>query len=183
MENKIPRKSSLDKNMPPVLGWNRLKPLPEKFTAYPDPNWKQRTNLEKGRNRLIIVEPKMDNLILDGRPTVVDLFSGCGGFSLGFIKAGWRIIASVEWEYWAHITYCNNIPHIQEAPLHVYSCDIHNISGREILMNAGIKEIDCVIGSPPCQGFSWAGKRDCSLFKMQHIHLERTSNKRKIYPG
>ena len=80
-------------------------------------------------------------LFYDGRPTVIDLFSGCGGFSLGFIKAGWRVIASIEWDYWAHITYCNNIPHMQQAPLHVYSCDIRNLSGREILMNAGIKEV------------------------------------------
>ena len=49
---------------------------------------------------------------------------------------------------------------MQEAPLHVYSCDIKKLTGREILMNAGIKEIDCVIGSPPCQGFSMAGKRE-----------------------
>ena len=154
MENKIPRRASLDKNMPPVIGWDRLIPLPERFTAYPDPNWKQK------KKRLIIVEPKMDKLIPDGRPVVVDLYSGCGGFSLGFIKAGWRVIASVEWEYWAHITYCNNIPHMQEAPLHVYSCDIKKLTGREIIMNAGIKEIDCVIGSPPCQGFSMAGKRE-----------------------
>ncbi len=151
---KIPRKSTLEKYMPPVLGWDRLKPLPNRFTVYPDPYWKSR------EKRLIIIEPKMDKLIPDGRPTVIDLFSGCGGLSCGFVEAGYRVIASVEWEYWAHVTYCNNIPHRQQAPLHVYSCDIRNLSGREILMNAGVKEVDCVIGSPPCQGFSMAGKRE-----------------------
>lgn len=153
MENKIPRRASLDKFMPPVLGWDRLKPLPERFTTHPDPKWQRR------KNRLMIVEPQFDPLIPDGRPTVIDLFSGCGGFSLGFIKAGWRVIASVEWDYWAHVTYCHNIPHMQGAPIQCYNVDIHNLTGREILVNAGIKEVDCVIGGPPCQSFSISGKR------------------------
>ncbi len=149
----IPKKYVLDRNMPPVLGWDRLEPLPERFTAYPDPKWRNR------KRRLMIINPEMEELIPDGRPTVIDLFAGCGGFSLGFIKAGFRVIASVEWDYWAHVTYCSNIPHMQQSPLHVYSCDIKKLHGREILMNAGITEVDCVIGGPPCQGFSWVGKR------------------------
>ncbi len=153
-ENRIPQIASLERNMPPVLGWDRLKPLPEQFTAYPDHNWRYK------ENRRILINPYMEKIIPDGRPVVVDLFTGCGGFSLGFIKAGWRIIASVEWEYWAHVTYCNNIPHMQDAPLHVYSCDIKKLTGREILMNAGISKVDAIIGSPPCQGFSMAGKRE-----------------------
>lgn len=148
------RKHVLQKHMPPVLGWDRLKQLPEKFTAIPDPTY--RTTKE----RRMIVNYEMEHLIPDGRPTVIDLFSGAGGFSCGFVQAGWRVIASVEWDYWAHITYCCNIPHIQKAPLHAYSCDIHDLTGREILMNAGLTEVDCVIGSPPCQGFSCMGKRE-----------------------
>lgn len=154
MENKVPRSSTLEKYMPPVLCWNRLKPLPEKFTAHPDPYWR---HLKKRR---MIVSPVMEKLIYDGRPTVIDLFSGCGGFSLGFVKAGFRVIASVEWDYWAHVTYCNNIPHIQGAPLHAYSCDIKDLTGREILLNAGVKEVDAIIGGPPCQSFSLVGKRE-----------------------
>jgi len=96
----------------------------------------------------------MEQLYLDGRPTVVDLFAGCGGASLGFVKAGWRVIASVELDYWAHVTYAVNIPSYQEAPLHCYTKDIHEITGFEILYNAGINEVDCVIGGPPCQSFS-----------------------------
>ena len=156
---KMRREKYLDKYMPPVLGWNRLKDFPKRFTAYPDPYWKKRTSIKKGRGRLIIIDPKMEHLLMDGRPTVVDLFSGAGGFSLGFIKAGWRVIASVESDHSCHVTYCNNIPHIQEAPLHCYHDDIRNITGREILFNAGIEKVDCIIGGPPCPSFSMAGKR------------------------
>ncbi len=151
---KILRRASLKKYMPPVLGWDRLTPLPEQFTALPDPDWESRDK------RMMIVNPEMEKLIMDGRPTVIDLFSGCGGFSLGFIEAGWRVIASVEWMYWAHVTYCCNIPHRQEAPLHCYSCDIRKLSGREILANAGVTEVDAIIGGPPCQSFSTCGKRE-----------------------
>lgn len=149
---KVPRRASLDKYMPPVLGWDRLRPLPSKFTALPD--------CKKRKRRMMIINPLMEPLIPDGRPTVIDLFSGCGGFSLGFILAGFRVIAAVDFDFWSHITYCNNIPHIQEAPLHMYFMDIHNLTGREILHNAGVKEVDCVVGSPPCQGFSQIGKRE-----------------------
>lgn len=148
------QKASLKKYMPPVLGWNRCIPLPDKFTALPDPYWKTR------KKRIMIINPKIEPLILDGRPTVIDLFSGAGGFSCGFVEAGYRIIASVEFEYWSHVTYCSNIPHLQQAPLHAYSCDIRNLSGREILLNAGISEVDCIIGGPPCQSFSTSGKRE-----------------------
>ena len=152
---KVPRRSALEKYMPKVLGWDRSIPLPEKFTAWPDPYWKKR------EDRLIIVEDNMSELnnnIL--RPTVIDLFSGCGGFSCGFVKAGFRVVASVEYAYWPHITYCSNIPHLQQYPLHAYTCDIKDLTGREILINAGLKEVDVVIGSPPCQSFSMAGKRE-----------------------
>lgn len=141
----------MEKYMPRVLGWPRSVPLPERFTAHPDSS-----NFKK--DKAIIVSP-LEPLLLDGRPTVVDLFSGCGGFSLGFIQAGWRVVAAVDWEYWAHVTYCVNIPTAQQTPLHCYTMDIRKLTGREILINAGITKVDAVIGSPPCQSFSMAGQR------------------------
>lgn len=134
--------------MPKVLGWDRLKPLPVQFTAWP----------VEGQHKMMVV-PDMENLYLDERPTVIDLFSGCGGFSLGFILAGWRVIASVEWDYWAHVTYAANIPKAQKAPVHCYHMDIRKLYGRQILWNAGIEKVDCIIGGPPCQSFSQIGKR------------------------
>ncbi len=143
------------KNMPPILGWDKLKPLPDRFTAYANPDWQ---NYKHPRN--MVINPGCDELTFDGRPLLVDLFSGCGGFSLGCSQAGFRVIASVEFEHWCHVTYCNNIPHMQGAALHAYNCDIRYLSGREILLNAGVTEVDCVVGSPPCQGFSQSGKRE-----------------------
>lgn len=121
---------------------------PEVFTAHP------RFSDE------IFVTPGADELIYDGRPVCIDLFSGAGGFSLGFVKAGYRIIASVENNFCAHATYAFNIPKAQGIPLHCYG-DILKLNGREILYNAGLQrgDVDCVIGGPPCQSFSMMGKR------------------------
>ena len=87
------------------------------------------------------------------KPTVLDLFSGCGGFSLGFIQAGFDVIGFVEFWKPAIETYKLNHPNAKHLGF-----DITQIS------DATIKEyerkIDVIIGGPPCQGFSMAGKRD-----------------------
>ncbi len=84
---------------------------------------------------------------------VLDLFSGCGGFSYGFMKAGFEVIGFVEcWEP-AIQTYKQNHP----DAIHI-GTDITKISDNVI---ARYKEkIDVIIGGPPCQGFSLCGKRN-----------------------
>ncbi len=124
--------------------------FPEVFTAYPT-----------SKKRELLISYGAEELIIDGRPTFVDLFSGCGGFSLGMIKAGFRCLASVEIDKSAHLTFCCNIPVEQEAPFHCYG-DITKLRGQEILDNLSMErgDLDCVVGSPPCQSFSMAGKRE-----------------------
>jgi DNA (cytosine-5)-methyltransferase 1 len=107
----------------------------------------------------MVVVRELEPLYPDGRPVFIDLFAGCGGFSLGSIQAGMRCIAMVELDYWATVTYTYHIPYFQNAPLHVYRKDIHDIRGQDILRNAGIDEVDVIIGGPPCQSFSRAGRR------------------------
>jgi len=82
---------------------------------------------------------------------VIDLFAGAGGFSEGFKQAGCDITGFVE--YWkpAIETYKKNFP---EAEL--IGQDIAAISDERIKEF----EADIIIGGPPCQGFSMAGKRN-----------------------
>ena len=85
-------------------------------------------------------------------PIVLDLFSGCGGLSLGFKNAGYEIKYYVEnWEP-AIETHKRNFP---ESKL--LGKDITTITNEQI---KEIKDIDVIIGGPPCQGFSIAGKRE-----------------------
>lgn len=162
------------------------------------------------------------------RPVAVDLFAGCGGFSLGFHQAGWHVAAAVEYDTAATATYLVNlgspdtvlwsgpgidgaletgqladnpedgwspcsvrdvlnvagtgwishagevltkeptdpnyvpVPADEPAVEHFFQGDIRHLTGTMILDALGVDqgEVDAVIGGPPCQGFSAAGKRD-----------------------
>lgn len=82
----------------------------------------------------------------------VDLFSGCGGLSLGLEKAGFEIRAAFEnWKPAIEI-YKNNFNH-----------PIHELDLSEVEIAAELirkYEPDIIVGGPPCQDFSSAGKRD-----------------------
>ena len=89
-------------------------------------------------------------------PTAISLFSGCGGFSLGFSAAGYKIKGFLELEDDLRSIYRANFPDAVEM-----GADITKVSSEKLteLKNA-IGAIDAIIGGPPCQGFSLSGKRD-----------------------
>lgn len=89
--------------------------------------------------------------------TVVSTFSGCGGSSLGYQLAGGKVLLAVEWDDNAVATYRLNFP---DTP--IYHGDIGKLTVEECCERAGVQpgELDILDGSPPCQGFSTAGKRD-----------------------
>lgn len=77
---------------------------------------------------------------------VIDLFSGCGGLSLGFIKDGYTIKKAVEFDANIANTYKKNHPEVD-----VIVDDIRNIDQSGVF-KAG--DADVIIGGPPCQGFT-----------------------------
>lgn len=89
-------------------------------------------------------------------PTVISTFAGCGGSSLGYSMAGFRELLAVEWDEHAVACFRANFP---DVPVH--HGDISKLSVDEVLARTGLKpgELDVFDGSPPCQGFSIAGKR------------------------
>lgn len=82
---------------------------------------------------------------------VIDLFSGCGGLSHGFIKDGYNIKKAVEFDPSIAKTYSMNHPDVD-----IIIDDIKNIDESGVF-NKG--DADIIIGGPPCQGFSMAGAR------------------------
>lgn len=83
--------------------------------------------------------------------TIIDLFSGCGGLSLGFIQNGHIVLKALEYDGDIANTYKINHPETT-----VIVDDIKNVD-----INGEFKkgDADIIIGGPPCQGFSMAGAR------------------------
>lgn len=83
---------------------------------------------------------------------IVDLFCGCGGLSLGFQNAGFEIVAAYDKWPIALNVYRNNFNH------HVEELDLSKVT--EAVNTISAYQPDMIIGGPPCQDFSSAGKRN-----------------------
>lgn len=159
------------------------------------------------------------------KPRAFDFFAGCGGFSLGFIRAGFEVVGMNEIDFSAMLTYCvnlskqpmnmfwdtdergdalnkflekhinsNNNKYFKQCRVYheserltfptlpgtgwilseelsgnyyppvknIFVADIRNLTGDIILERIGMKkgELDCVMGGPPCQGYSRCGRQD-----------------------
>lgn len=97
--------------------------------------------------------------------TYIDLFAGCGGLSLGLYKAGWHGLFAIEKDPMAfetlkynlidkkkHFSWPEWLPRCEfdiKEVLNKYEKHLTELSGK----------VDLVVGGPPCQGFSMAGKR------------------------
>lgn len=82
---------------------------------------------------------------------IVDLFSGCGGLSLGFQQQGFEVVAAFEWWDAAIKCYEANFTHP------VLKVDLSDTDEAIRIVNE--YQPDIIIGGPPCQDFSHAGKR------------------------
>ena len=87
--------------------------------------------------------------------TFIDLFAGAGGFGLGFKLSGlFEPICSIERDLWAVETLRRNNTH------DIIHADITKISTKTAIKSYCGNTPDVIIGGPPCQGFSVAGKGD-----------------------
>lgn len=83
-------------------------------------------------------------------PTVLDLFCGAGGLTLGFQRAGFQCVGAMDWDNSAILTH------------------LENFSSRASRIDLGagnpndLPHADVIVGGPPCQGFSSAGMRNSS---------------------
>jgi DNA (cytosine-5)-methyltransferase 1 len=78
--------------------------------------------------------------------TAIDLFSGCGGLTVGLKRAGFRVDYAVELDERACSTYKVNHPEVKALRQ-----DVRTVFAAEL---PGFKSVDLVAGCPPCQGFS-----------------------------
>jgi DNA (cytosine-5)-methyltransferase 1 len=101
-------------------------------------------------------------------PVFIDVFAGCGGLSLGLLQSGWRGLLAIEKDENAFQTLSSNLigetgrfvfdwpnwlpkkRHSLERVLVRYRSELESLRGN----------VDLLVGGPPCQGFSTAGRRD-----------------------
>jgi DNA (cytosine-5)-methyltransferase 1 len=122
------------------------------ITNYSSKNKSQLIELINKKNKS---HEKKTELIKE-KLNVIDLFCGCGGMSKGLIDAGLNIIAGID--IWDKAVESYNKNHEHKA----YCEDLTKLSPEKFneLYNKENKKIDVIVGGPPCQSFSIAGKRD-----------------------
>jgi DNA (cytosine-5)-methyltransferase 1 len=110
----------------------------------------------------------------------IDLFCGCGGMSQGIHDAGVNVLCGIDFWDIAIETYNNNHNnhnnnnynnHMHNNAYHGICADLTKLDCNDVAKLIGENtHIDLIVGGPPCQGFSMAGKRNCfdprnSLFR------------------
>src|SRR5271157_356989 len=108
-------------------------------------------------------------MIKSESPTVIDLFCGCGGFSLGMENVGFKTIAAIDFNEEAIVTYKKNFPNVPN----VLCRDLTQFPPEYLTLFIDVKNVDVIIGGPPCQGFSTVRKRDGSNHGLKIIKDDR----------
>ena len=89
--------------------------------------------------------------------SVAELFCGCGGFAHGFWRTGrFETALGNDVKKFALQTFKVNHTHERHEPA-IIERDIRTVSDAEIvrvLRSKGVEDLDCLLGGPPCQGFS-----------------------------
>jgi DNA (cytosine-5)-methyltransferase 1 len=106
-------------------------------------------------------------------PTFVDLFCGCGGFTLGMQRAGFRCLAAVDSNPEAIAVFAANFPTVPHALMK----DLAKFPPAALAKLLGRKTVDVIVGGPPCQGFSNVRKVDSS----NHGTRVRRDKRRYLY--
>lgn len=92
-------------------------------------------------------------------PVAVDLFSGCGGLTLGLKQAGFTVCGAIDVDPLAVETYRANHPEVS-----VWKRDIRSVHPRQMRRKLGLRRgaLDLLAGCPPCEGFSTMRTRNGS---------------------
>ena len=107
-----------------------------------------------------ILRQKKRRLASGAAPRVLDLFAGCGGFSLGFLASGFEITAAIECDPDAARSHGANFH--PTDPRHAEARDITQTTPLQLTGALGLGRpeaaFDVIIGGPPCQAFARVGR-------------------------
>lgn len=109
---------------------------------------------------LKLIRQKIQRLGTGAKPRVLDLFSGCGGLSLGFQAAGYEITAAVEFDADAARSHGLNFHGGEDR--HSIARDITKTTPEKLTEALGLgpasSAFDVIVGGPPCQAFARVGR-------------------------
>ena len=107
------------------------------------------------------------------KPTIIDLFCGCGGFGLGGELAGFQTVAAVDIDSTLQSAYQINFPNTT-----VIRGDLSHMTLQDWKHHLGNTTVDGIIGGPPCQGYSRMGlgdqndpRRELLMDFFRHVNL------------
>ena len=106
-----------------------------------------------------VVAQKIERLRSGGAPRVLDMFAGCGGLSLGFQTAGFKIVAAIEIDPDAARSHGVNFHN--GAKLHTRERDVSTspeMFAEDLGVGPVIDAFDVIVGGPPCQAFARVGR-------------------------
>ena len=107
-----------------------------------------------------IFERKSARIAAGGAPRVLDLFAGCGGLSLGFHTAGFKLVGAVEIDAEAAASHGRNFH--PGDPRHAVARDITTLKAEALAAELGLgpveSAVDVLVGGPPCQAFARVGR-------------------------
>lgn len=111
--------------------------------------------------------------------TCIDLFSGAGGLSKGFMDAGFDVILGVDYDDAALETFKANHGKAEAMKLDLFNHE--NINVIENYLKDNNVDLDVLVGGPPCQGFSIAGPRDMND-KRNSLYLAMVKLAQRLKP-
>jgi len=160
--NRLPNGCNIHPNQKRIISIReaaRLQSFPDsyRFVSSKSAQYKQIGNAVPpllGRFIASQLKSQTDNF------TVLDLFSGAGGLSEGFVQEGYQIIGANEMVERLFSSYLHNHPKIVDDNTAILG-DITLPEVKEKIIEVGSnKDLGIIVGGPPCQGFSLAGWRD-----------------------
>jgi len=92
------------------------------------------------------------------QPTCLDLFCGCGGFSLGMERAGFKVLASIDFNPEAIETFKANF----STDTLALRKDLTRFPPDKLAAKLGVNQVDVIVGGPPCQGYSTVRQVDAA---------------------
>jgi len=136
-----------------------------------------------------LIQSKLQRIQEGGEIRYMDMFAGCGGISLGFLTAGFTPVASIEMDPWAAKSHGANFgsrsiggdKEAHHAPRDAVTETADTVFGDLELQGSTDRQIDVLVGGPPCQAFARVGR--AKLREQARLREEVTADQAFLVDG